>query len=170
MALSRTSAESSATSNTTNTDIALSRTNENSDITTWFTSKHEVDEILRTMCHTEEQQVAWALPADDIDAKARTIKESQLKTGRPSYINAFLIQSRGSDCTTPCSACQKSGGHPFVRCKRLQGFWNGSCANCKWKDHSKNCSVVVMGEARTTAPQQIEGPERVIELDDDEEE
>ncbi len=37
-----------------------------------------------------------ALPAIDVEAWVGGVSERQVRRGRPSYINAILIQSRGS--------------------------------------------------------------------------
>ncbi|KAM3084400.1 hypothetical protein ACMFMG_001495 [Clarireedia jacksonii] len=62
---------------------------------------------------------------------------------RPSYINAVLIQSRGTLVPGGCNECRRRGFTPFPTCVRLAGHWNGACGNCKWRDHSARCRVVV---------------------------
>ncbi|CZS92431.1 uncharacterized protein RAG0_02930 [Rhynchosporium agropyri] len=68
--------------------------------------------------------------------------------GRPSYITAFAIDSRGTVNSTPCPQCQykiASGrGLVFSECRSLPGhFDNGNdvsaCSNCKWPDYAKDC-------------------------------
>lgn len=67
---------------------------------------------------------------------------------RDSYINAFLIQSRGTRELVPCTLCAKkmakdrsSYAHPFPYCIRLPGHYKGCCGNCKWADHALKCHI-----------------------------
>jgi hypothetical protein len=66
---------------------------------------------------------------------------------RDSYVNAFLIQSRGVLIPTPCDKCQRqmtmdrdAYAAPFPVCIRLPGHFGGCCGNCKWRDHAARCS------------------------------
>jgi hypothetical protein len=91
--------QSNNTNNTNTKSTTLVETYTNNDdieIQIWFTSQPQVNNILRTMCHTDIQIDAFNLPMIDIEAWNKAIKENQIRTGRPSYINAVLIQSRGS--------------------------------------------------------------------------
>jgi hypothetical protein len=61
---------------------------------------------------------------------------------RTSYLNAVLIQSRGTECDEPCEACAKNPSkQAFTECRRTEGFFGGCCGNCKWKDHAIRCTV-----------------------------
>lgn len=99
----------------------------------------EGQRALRTLCHTDEQRRAFALPHHSFVVRAGRISEQQLLTHRPSYVNALLIASRGT--MLPSNGCMRSRatfGIPTV----LFGFWGGACAGCKWKDQSTYCSFV----------------------------
>ncbi|EDN10720.1 predicted protein [Histoplasma mississippiense (nom. inval.)] len=69
--------------------------------------------------------------------------ELQVRSHRPSYINAILIQSRGRTEPHACLACRSAhpGLQPFPECRRLPGHFGGACGNCKWRDHAIRCSV-----------------------------
>jgi hypothetical protein len=138
--------------NTKSTALVETRTNDNDvEIQIWFTSKPQINDILRTMCHTDEQIDAFALPMIDIEAWNMAIKERQIRTGRPSYINVVLIQSRGILAIRACSTCRSnSGPRPFVECQILAGFWGGCCGNYKWKDHGLRYSLYNENSQRTT--------------------
>ena len=70
----------------------------------------------------------------------RRIKGKQISDGRPSYINALLIQSRGEPLKKPCTRCRNMDFlKPFPTCARLTGYFGGSCANCKWADKASLC-------------------------------
>jgi len=67
---------------------------------------------------------------------------------RDSYVNAWLIQSRGARASVPCTKCQQqmdldpdSYAKPFPYCIRLPGHFGGCCGNCKWPDAAIRCSV-----------------------------
>lgn len=96
----------------------------------------------------------------------------QIQTGRPSYINAILIASRG--VPVPEEICSHTRtGHPFAGSVRLPGFFGGACANCKWRDHASRCPLGVEGEPRFEPTEMEEEEEEevpvslVVELDDD---
>ncbi|KAL7917111.1 hypothetical protein ACQKWADRAFT_307581 [Trichoderma austrokoningii] len=54
------------------------------------------------------------------------------------YINALLIQSRGTAAPTPCTGCRSRMERDddafaalFPTCVRLPGHFGGGCGNCK---------------------------------------
>jgi len=104
------------------------------------------------------------MPSYDIIAVSKlTPTMAQIESGRPSYINAVLIQSRGVENTTACTSCRRAV-RPFDSCVSLEGFWEDCCGNCKWRERNNQCEGLVTG-TRTIG---IEG-NRIIELADDEE-
>lgn len=103
---------------------------------------------LKEKCHAPVQLAALALPGEDVLAYASLIevRKNQLATGRPSYVNGVLIQSRGELCVPACERCTKAGSKPFLECRRLKGYWNGACGNCKYVDGARTCTVAIEGE------------------------
>ncbi|OJZ79706.1 hypothetical protein ASPFODRAFT_148707 [Aspergillus luchuensis CBS 106.47] len=82
------------------------------------------------------------MPGQDVEFRRGRITAHQLESRRPSYINACLIQSRGSRPPAPCSRCHaRPGTTTFPSCRHLPGAWGGACANCKWSDQASRCSV-----------------------------
>ena len=59
---------------------------------------------------------------------------------RTSHISAFLIASRGFVQGVPCTHCARSW-KMFRDCIRLPGEFNDCCANCKWHDEARKCSL-----------------------------
>lgn len=116
-----------------------------------------------------------ALPAIDVEAWVGGVSERQVRTGRPSYINAILIQSRGSLNITPCEACTATlrrpvGPRPFTECRSLPGFCGGCCGNCKWRDYGAQCSSYdINSQPIAAAAGVLEGEDRIVELEDNEE-
>ena len=124
------------------------------------------------------------MPAVDVESWAEggsIVKESQVLTGRPSYINAILIQSRGEIQTLvryrydslrtkaniyiECNNCASTTGpRPFVECVVLGGFFKGSCGNCKWRDHGAKCSKYNADSQQRTKVPAVEGASRIEEL------
>jgi hypothetical protein len=62
--------------------------------------------------------------------------KTQILTGRPSYINAILIASRGKQMAVPCTRNKR---RLFRDSIRIPGIWLGACAGCKWLDRAKVC-------------------------------
>ncbi|KAH7034783.1 uncharacterized protein B0I36DRAFT_84130, partial [Microdochium trichocladiopsis] len=103
---------------------------------------------LAPFCHTAAQRGALALPGNPVAFVRSSVTAAQVATARPSYINALLIQSRGTASGRPCSACRRTMStsqdglaRPFPNCVRLPGFWSGACGNCKWRDHGARCNA-----------------------------
>ncbi|RBR02788.1 hypothetical protein FVER53590_13153 [Fusarium verticillioides] len=89
------------------------------------------------------QRAVLALPVTVMDGQVRW---KQILGMRNSYINAFLIQSRGTRELVPCTLCAKKMekdrsqyARPFPYCIRLPGHFGGCCGNCKWPDHAAKC-------------------------------
>ncbi|CBF81148.1 hypothetical protein AN5240.2 [Aspergillus nidulans FGSC A4] len=92
--------------------------------------------------HTDIQRRVLALPGREVKFIRGRINWHQLWQHRPSYINAMLIQSRGTRLTQPCKGCRSVQGRPvFPECRHVPGAFDGCCANCKWRDHGYRCSV-----------------------------
>jgi hypothetical protein len=130
--------------------------------------------LLAAVCHTEEQLAVLRRPAlNDLTFKTGRLKVSQLRSGRPSYINAILIQTRGV-VGVECRFPDQCPGN-FLECVRLPGFWGGACGNCKWRDHGARCPLYDENELRLPVPvvvgveNQVEGVARIVEVEDDEE-
>jgi hypothetical protein len=61
----------------------------------WYTNSAEFESLLELHCETPAQKSAFALPGLSVKAVHRAVVEAQVRSSRPSYTNAFLIQSRG---------------------------------------------------------------------------
>lgn len=65
-----------------------------------------------------------------------------------------------------CEACFTNPGRgPFTDCRRAQGYFDGACGNCKWRDHAARCSVRQPGQGsgdEDSASEQEEGGEGAI--------
>lgn len=129
-------------------------------------SKPEAIALLRTKVHTAESIEAFdTYPQKDILITKGRVTLQQVNTGRPSYVNALIIQSRGIEVP---DGCTNSRSGVFAKCVRLPGFFGGCCGNCKWKDHGARCSVRNPGEAKHVILAELEG-NRVEEVEDNEE-
>ncbi|KAH0265929.1 hypothetical protein KCU91_g11112, partial [Aureobasidium melanogenum] len=53
------------------------------------------NQALYELCHTADQKEVWRFPSYEFVIHKGSITASQVKTGRPSYVNAVLIASRG---------------------------------------------------------------------------
>ncbi|KAL2377819.1 hypothetical protein RJ035_007609, partial [Blastomyces gilchristii] len=116
---------------------------------------------LSPFAHSPQARAVLALPGQDVLFVRGSMSEHQVRSHRPSYVNAILIQSRGRVEVQACSACRSSSGlRPFPECRRVPGHFGGACGNCKWRDHAIRCSV----------RDEDEGSVEVIELDDTDEE
>ena len=51
----------------------------------------------------------------------------------------------------------------FVEDVQLPGYWGGSCAGCKWKDHGAQCSFADRDEAKYHPTDLASLPRGVIE-------
>lgn len=130
-------------------------------------SKPEAITLLRTKVFTTEQiEIFDNFPQKDVLIAKGRVTLQQVNTGRPSYINALLIQSRGIEVP---GGCTNSRSGVFASCVRLPGYFGGCCGNCKWKDHGARCSVRRPGEAKHVVMAELEG-ERIVEVEEEEEE
>lgn len=132
-------------------------------------SKPEAITLLRTKIHTSEQIEAFnTYPQKDVLITKGRVTLQQVNTGRPSYINALIIQSRGIEIP---GGCRNSRSGVFATTVRLPGYFGGCCGNCKFKDHGARCSVRNPGEPKLLAMAEIGGTrvEEVEEVEDDEE-
>lgn len=100
-------------------------------------------QVLGPLCHNNLQQTVLAMPGRDVRFVRGSITQQQVRTHRPSYVNAILIQSRGSLVPGGCSRCRRSPQlrRPFPECRRVVGHFGGCCGNCKWRDHAARCVV-----------------------------
>ena len=85
-------------------------------------------------------------------------------------MNGLLIASRGWYFPGICT--ESHTGYPFFGVVRLPGFWEGSCANCKWKERTSSCHHRDPSEARRIPAgiAALPEPSRLEELVDDNEE
>ncbi|RFU72929.1 hypothetical protein TARUN_9328 [Trichoderma arundinaceum] len=102
---------------------------------------------LRPYIKNALQDAVLRLPGRIVTFVRGRVRPEQIMGMRDSYVNAFLIQSRGSAVQSPCEACRRqmtldpdSYAKPFPTCVRLPGHFGGSCGNCKWRDHASRCS------------------------------
>ena len=86
------------------------------------------------------------MPSTDVEIFRGRITEEQFSSGRLSYINAILIQSRGVLAIKPCKKCEDTPNRgPFTECRTMRDQWGGCCGNCKWRDWQARCEGVVRG-------------------------
>jgi hypothetical protein len=102
---------------------------------------------LRPYIKNPLQDAVLRLPGRAVTFLRGRVRPDQIMGMRDSYVNAFLIQSRGTATDPPCGACQDKMildpdgyANPFPTCVRLPGHFGGSCGNCKWRDHAARCS------------------------------
>ena len=138
------------------------------EIDTLFTGQAQVNAEIGQYCVNAKQRALWARPGGDIDAFRGKVDANKVRV-RPSYLNAVLIQSRGSAGMT-CDACtERPDRGPFTDCRRVRGHFDGACGNCKWRDHAARCSVRAPDEQEDpVGGQPLAGTVRVEEVDDDE--
>ena len=86
------------------------------------------NEGLREVCHTAEQREVWRFPSYEFTVREGSIRVAQIRSARPSYVNALLIASRG---VPQRRLCGRNNGMVFADHVRLPGFWGGACAGCK---------------------------------------
>jgi hypothetical protein len=98
---------------------------------------------MASFVHNTMGRAVLALPGQDVEFVRGSITPTQVGSHRPSYINAILIQSRGTAVQPACEACTatRPGLRPFPECRRVAGHFGGACANCKWRDHGARCFV-----------------------------
>jgi hypothetical protein len=98
--------------------------------------------------HTQEQRRLALEPGQDVMFLRGRIMEAQLRSHRPSYVNAVLIHRAGRDVRFPCGNCAAKAArspyrvpHPFPTCRKISGYFGSCCSNCKWPDGAASCSV-----------------------------
>lgn len=98
--------------------------------------------------HSPQGRALLALPGGNVPFVRGAIIPAQVRSQRPSYINAILIQSRGGLVPGGCARCRlpRPGLRPFPECRRLPRHFGGCCGNCKWRDHAARC-IVVRGDS-----------------------
>ncbi|PKK41572.1 hypothetical protein CI102_15036, partial [Trichoderma harzianum] len=102
---------------------------------------------LRPYIKNSLQDAVLRLPSYVVTFLRGRVRPDQIIGMRDSYVNALLIQSRGTAADPPCNACQEKMildadgyANPFPTCVRLPGHFGSSCGNCKWRDHAARCS------------------------------
>ena len=53
---------------------------------------------------------------------------------------ALLAFTRGTEVPDPCTACLAHRG-PFNKCVVVEGFFSGSCSNCRFNSDSARCDL-----------------------------
>ena len=94
---------------------------------------------LSAVCHTAEQRTVLAMPGQNVLVRTGAITPAQVQSGRPSYVNAILIQRAGALIPEGCNRCRRVGKRPFLECRFIWNHFGGACGNCKWRDHGKRC-------------------------------
>lgn len=106
---------------------------------------------LRPYIFSAQSQALFAQqPGRDITFTRNTIQPRHIESCRQSYINAILIQSRGTAPRKACDRCLKKSAtgrtkttvKRFAECRVVKGHFDGCCANCKWSDAGNKCSFV----------------------------
>ncbi|PWY76987.1 hypothetical protein BO70DRAFT_256324, partial [Aspergillus heteromorphus CBS 117.55] len=118
------------------------------------------NEVLRQLCHTDVQKEVWRFPSYEFIIRNGSLSVAQVRTWRPSYVNAILIASRGVRQPAPCNNITHS---VFFKNIRLPGFWDGCCAGCKWKDHGARCAYASKGEVKYQPASIAALPRAIIE-------
>ncbi|OAP53992.1 hypothetical protein AYL99_11752 [Fonsecaea erecta] len=99
------------------------------------------------------------MPGSDVPYVRNRIHPEQILSRRLSYINAILIQSRGVAPTQPCDSCRAGRLAPFTSCRHLPDHFGGACANCKWRDLGKRCSLNPQASVASTSTTTAEQPD-----------
>ena len=113
-------------------------------------------------------------PGQDITFARNSIQPRHIESRRQSYINAILIQSRGTAPRRACDRCSRKSAADrkrnivkrFAECRVAKGHFDGCCANCKWSDKGKRCSYVGREEDNDSPDEAVKG-ERYEDVDDD---
>ncbi|EDN11037.1 predicted protein [Histoplasma mississippiense (nom. inval.)] len=71
------------------------------------------DQQLSPFTRSPQSRAVLGLPGQDVPSVRGSMTELQVRSHRPSYINAFLIQSRGRTEPHACLACRSA--HPGLR-------------------------------------------------------
>ena len=105
------------------------------------------EQQLAQWVYSPQAQLILALPGENLTIVQGAIQPRQVLSGRPSYINAILIQSRGRTVGQECGCCAgRAGLRPFLQCRTAgPEHFDGACGNCKWRDHAARCTFVQWG-------------------------
>ncbi|KAL4767126.1 hypothetical protein BDW60DRAFT_220794 [Aspergillus nidulans var. acristatus] len=118
------------------------------------------DRALFDLCHNDVQREVWRFPSYEFVVRVGALTVKQVRTARPSYVNAILIASRGVKTRKPCSMNTRS---VFGEHVRIPGYWNGACAGCKWKDGGARCDFYATREPKYVPLSVAEVPRAPIE-------
>ena len=95
---------------------------------------------LAPFCHSGLSWATLALPGQDVLIVQGAIRPGQIRSNRPSYVNAVLIQRAGALYPGTCAECRRRPRMwPFPECRVLRGHFGDSCGNCKWRDYARRC-------------------------------
>ncbi|KAL3435104.1 hypothetical protein BDV09DRAFT_185238 [Aspergillus tetrazonus] len=118
------------------------------------------DRALFDLCHNNVQREVWRFPSYEFVVRVGALTVKQVRTARPSYVNAILIASRGVKTRESCSMNTRS---VFGEHVRIPGYWNGACAGCKWKDGGARCDFYADREPKYVPLSVAELPRAPIE-------
>ncbi|KAF5876173.1 uncharacterized protein Bfra_002575 [Botrytis fragariae] len=94
---------------------------------------------LAPYCHNALQLALLAMPGNPVLFVRNSITTAEVESMQAPYINGLLIQSRGILVEDSCGECRRHGLRPFPDCRRVEGHFDNSCGNCKWRDHGILC-------------------------------
>ena len=128
-----------------------------------------------------QAQGVFALPGGSLYYVRGRMNPMQILPGRPSYINALLMQSRGFKQAVACTRCQdRKKRSVFPECRRVPGHFGSCCGNCKWPDKASYCrfpTVITLDSSSDSEPDPPPSPRSPRRLppppdndDDDEDE
>ena len=100
---------------------------------------------MAVLCKSPQSQALLAMPGGVVEFVPNgSVNAASIDKTRNSYINAIMIQSRGSPLSAPCTQCferwSRGRNTPFPVCHAIAGHMGGCCGNCKWSDWGKRCS------------------------------
>ncbi|KAL4761543.1 uncharacterized protein BDW70DRAFT_159803 [Aspergillus foveolatus] len=99
--------------------------------------------VTRTLYNVQRKVLRF--PSYEFIVRVGALTVKQVRTARPSYVNAILIASRGVKTRGLCSRNTRS---VFGEHVRIPGYWNGACAGCKWKDGGARCDFYAEREPK----------------------
>ena len=114
---------------------------------------------LSAVCHTAEQRAVLAMPGRNVLVRTGAITPAQVRSGRPSYVNAILIQRAGELNPEGCNRCRRIGKRPFLECRFVRDCFGDACGNCKWRDHGKRCKHGVEESVVKEEPEDDDNPD-----------
>lgn len=147
---------------------------------TVYTGRQIVRDQMDFYIVNDIQRAVADMPSIDIEVAVRMNESTRRFTTkiltRQGYLNAILIESRGSRTEVCTQYANNLNRGPFANCTRVQGRFFGACSNCEWRSHRRRCSLYDRTELPTpTVPQLPPAPYSqagplVIVIDDDEDE